>query len=159
MSKAKAIKTSTTFRMDCAVRATIRATPERIWSLLTDAEAFPSWNSTVTRIQGQIAEGQKLAIEVPAAPGRVFKPRVSQMTPGRSMIWSDGMAPMFKGVRTFTLTPGSDGSTEFAMKEEFSGLMLPMIKGSLPDFGPVFERYAEDLTRAAEGDGASRHPS
>jgi hypothetical protein len=36
------------------------------------------------------------------------------------------------------------------MKEEFFGLMLPMIKGALPDFAPVFERYAEDLRRAAE---------
>ena len=55
-----------------------------------------------------------------------------------------------KGVRTFTLTPNADGSTVFSMKEEFSGLMLPMIKGSLPDFAPVFEAYAEDLKRAAE---------
>ena len=60
------------------------------------------------------------------------------------------MAPMFKGVRTFSLSPNADGSTEFAMKEEFSGLMLPLIKGSLPDFAPVFETYAEDLKRAAE---------
>ena len=51
----------------------------------------------------------------------------------------------------FTLTPNADGSTEFAMTEEFSGLMLPMIKGSLPDFAPVFETYAADLKCAAEG--------
>jgi hypothetical protein len=37
------------------------------------------------------------------------------------------------------------------MTEEFSGWMLPMIKGSLPDFGPVFETYAEDLKRESEG--------
>jgi hypothetical protein len=36
------------------------------------------------------------------------------------------------------------------MREEFSGLMLPMIKGSLPDFAPIFEAYAEDLRREAE---------
>jgi hypothetical protein len=36
------------------------------------------------------------------------------------------------------------------MTERFSGLMLPMIKGSLPDFGPIFETYAMDLRRAAE---------
>ena len=54
------------------------------------------------------------------------------------------------GVRTFTLTPNADGTTDFAMREEFLGIMLPMIKGSLPDFGPVFEAYAEDLKRAAE---------
>ena len=57
----------------------------------------------------------------------------------------------FKGVRTFSLLPNADGSTEFSMKEEFSGLMLPLIKGSLPDFAPVFETYAGDLKRAAEG--------
>jgi hypothetical protein len=36
------------------------------------------------------------------------------------------------------------------MTEVFAGLMLPMIKGSLPDFGPIFEQYAADLKKAAE---------
>jgi len=150
-NKAKATKTGSAFRMDCAVRTVIQASPEKIWALLTDAAGFPRWNSTVTSIEGEIAEGQTLKLQVPTARGRVFKPKVSQVEPGRSMIWSDGMAPMFKGVRTFALTPNGDGSTEFSMREEFSGLMLPMIKGSLPDFAPVFEAYAEDLKRAAEG--------
>jgi hypothetical protein len=150
-NKAKATKTGSTFRMDTRICATIHATPDRIWALLTDAPGFPRWNSTVTSIEGEIAEGRTLKLKVPAAGERVFKPKVSQVEPGRSMIWSDGMAPMFKGVRTFTLTPNGDGTTAFSMKEEFSGLMLPMIKGSLPDFGPVFEAYAEDLKRAAEG--------
>jgi hypothetical protein len=37
------------------------------------------------------------------------------------------------------------------MTEVFSGLMLPMIKRSLPDFGPSFTTYAADLKGAAEG--------
>jgi hypothetical protein len=36
------------------------------------------------------------------------------------------------------------------MAERFSGLILPLVKGSLPDFGPVFSRYADDLKREAE---------
>jgi hypothetical protein len=36
------------------------------------------------------------------------------------------------------------------MTEVFSGLMLPMIGGRLPDFGPIFERYAADLKARAE---------
>lgn len=147
----KAEKTSGAFRMSCAIQATIHAKPEKVWALLTDAAGFPRWNSTVTSIEGTIAEGQRLALKVPASPDRVFKPRVSNVEPARSMIWSDGMAPFFRGVRTFVLAPNADGSTEFSMKEEFAGIMLPMIKGSLPDFGPVFETYAEDLKRAAEG--------
>jgi hypothetical protein len=148
--KRQAIKTTGTLRMACAVSTTILASPERVWRLLTDAAAFPRWNSTVTSIEGEIAEGRTLTVRVPSAPSRVFKPKVARLLPGQLMIWSDGMAPMFKGVRTFTLTPNPDGSTEFSMREEFSGLMLPMIKGSLPDFAPIFETYAEDLKRAAE---------
>ena len=66
------------------------------------------------------------------------------------MVWEDGAGGIFKGVRTYTLSPNEDGSTQFAMNEVFSGLMLPMIAGSLPDFGPTFEQYAADLKRAAE---------
>jgi hypothetical protein len=36
------------------------------------------------------------------------------------------------------------------MVEVFKGVMLPMIKGSLPDFKPNFEQYALDLKTAAE---------
>ena len=62
------------------------------------------------------------------------------------MIWSDGMAPMFKGVRTFTLTPKADGSTEFSMREEFSGLMLPMIKR----LAPRLRARVRDLRRGSQ---------
>lgn len=147
---ATAVKKRATFSMECAVRCSIRASADRIWKLLTDAPGFPRWNSTVASIDGVIALGETLKLQVPSAPGRVFKPKVSAFEAGRSMVWSDGMAPMFKGVRTFMLTPGEDGTTVFAMTERFSGLMLPMIKGSLPDFGPIFETYAADLKRAAE---------
>ncbi len=125
MKPIQAQKTSSAFRQHCSVEATIRARPEVIWRLLTDAAGFPSWNSTVTRIEGEIALGQRLALEVPSAPGRVFRPRVAHVEAARSMVWQDGVAPMFRGVRTFKLAPNADGTTRFAMDEEFSGLMLP----------------------------------
>src|SRR5262245_35532912 len=96
-------KSRTTFRMECGVSIAIDAPPERIWSLLTAASEFPKWNSTVESIGGKIALGEKLAIKVPSAPGRTFSPKVSELDPEKRMVWSDGFAPMFKGVRTFTL--------------------------------------------------------
>jgi hypothetical protein len=83
-------KTASTFRMQCSVEISIRAAPEHIWALLTDAVKFPSWNSTVTRVDGTIARGQKLALQVPAAPGRVFKPTVAAFEANRRMVWKDG---------------------------------------------------------------------
>jgi hypothetical protein len=145
-----ATKTVETFRMDCSIRCDIAATPARIWALLTDAVAFPSWNSTVTSLKGEIALGRKLELKVPLDPKRTFKPKVTKLEENRAMEWSDGMLPMFKGVRRFILTPKDNDVTEFEMTEVFSGLMLPMIKASLPNFGPSFEAYAADLKRAAE---------
>jgi hypothetical protein len=142
--------TASTFSLSYSISHDIRAKPETIWALLTDARSFPSWNSTVTSIDGDIALGQRLAIEVPLAPGRTFKPKVTKLTANVEMEWSDGFAPMFRGVRTFKLTPKAGGVTEFSMQETFSGLMLPMIKGSLPNFAPAFESYATDLQRVAE---------
>ena len=60
------------------------------------------------------------------------------------------VSPVFRGVRTFELRPRRDGSTEFVMEERFSGLMLPFVKRSMPDLGPVFERFANDLKHEAE---------
>jgi len=142
-------KTKTTFRMAYAVGANIKAPASRIWALLTNASAFPRWNSTVQNIEGEIAAGQTIKVFVKVAPGRAFKLTVSEFVPDQRMVWSDGNF-IFRGVRTYTLTPKADGSTDFNMAEVFSGVMLPMIAGSLPDFGPEFEKYAADLKREAE---------
>lgn len=145
----KATKTKSAFKMEVCVGISIAARPEKIWALLTDAANFPKWNSTVTSIEGQISEGQKIKVRVPITD-RVFNLKVSGLEAAKKMAWSDGMAPMFKGVRSFSLTAKPDGTTDFQMSEAFSGLMLPMIAGSLPDFVPVFETYAADLKKASE---------
>ena len=139
-----ATKTASRFRLSYAVDALVPASPAQVWARLTDAAAFPGWNSTVTSIEGTIAQGERLAIRVPISD-RVFKPKVVEFETDRRMVWQDGGAPMFRGRRTFTLTPTDDGKTQFSMVEEFTGLMLPMIASSLPDFAPVFDQYAADL--------------
>ncbi|MCB9685746.1 MAG: SRPBCC domain-containing protein [Alphaproteobacteria bacterium] len=141
-------KEESLFRRSCGVRVRVAAPRAAVWALLTDAEGFPRWNSTVTRIGGTIALGQKLAIQVPISE-RTFTPTVTRLDPGQQMTWSDGFWPMFRGVRTFELHE-VEGGTDFAMEEVFTGLMLPMIARTLPDFGPPFEQYAKDLKRAAE---------
>jgi hypothetical protein len=147
---AKATASATTFRRATAITTTIRASPAKVWSVLTNAADFPRWNPTVTKLDGTIGRGERLALEVPTAPGRTFKPRVTAFEPGKRMVWSDGQAPFFAGVRTFTLDALGDGSTRFTMDEEIRGLMLPLAAKSLPDFAPVFEQYAAALKREAE---------
>lgn len=136
------------FRQSVRVEVEIAAPPERIWALLTDAPGMPRWNSTVTNIEGPIELGRKLAIRVPVS-ARVFTPKVTVFDPPKRMVWQDGAAPMFQGARVYEMTKTAADS-RFTMTETFSGLMLPLIAGSLPDFAPVFTQYAADLKRAAE---------
>jgi hypothetical protein len=142
-------QTRRTFSLLCHVEVTIQSPPGRIWALLTDARSFPRWNSTVTAIEGEIRDGQRVRVHAPGTD-RTFTPRISSVVPDVRMTWTGGFAPLFKGVRTFELTPQPGGSTIFVMRERFSGLMLPIVGHSLPDFGPVFERYATDLKHEAE---------
>ena len=145
---ATARKTKATFNQSVAISIDIDAPPSRVWKLLTDAADFARWNSTVVQIDGQIKEGNKIKLKS-AGSDRIFNLKVDGVKENERMTWSDGIAPMFKGVRTFCVSPTAHG-VRFEMEETFSGLMLPLIKGQLPDFGPIFETYAHDLKAEAE---------
>jgi hypothetical protein len=146
-----AVKTRSTFRMQCGVSTEIKAAPEKIWALLTRADDMVRWNSTLTSVEGQVEPGGTVKMQVPEAPGRTFTVKVTRFVPNQEMVWRDGNPVMFLGVRTYSLTPNPERTaTRFEMKEIFSGVMLPMIAGRLPDFGPIFERYAADLKAEAE---------
>jgi hypothetical protein len=149
MNEARFTRTNSAFAMTCRVEVNIRADAETVWSPLTDAKGFPRWNSTVSSIEGQIREGERLRLHVPGT-NRTFTPKVTGVVPARHMRWSDGLPFVFKGVRTFVLKPRDDGSTDFAMEEHFSGLMFALLNRMLPDFRPIFEAYANDLKREAE---------
>jgi len=149
MNRPSIAQTRRAFSLLCRVEVNIESSPSRIWALLTDAENFPRWNSTVTAIDGAIRDGRQIRIHVPGTD-RTFTPRISNVVRDTRMTWTGGFAPLFKGVRTFELVPQPGGSTMFVMQERFAGLMLPIVGRAMPDFGPVFERYAADLKREAE---------
>ena len=130
--------------------ATIDARPEQVWAILIDAPAYPQWDSGVQKVEGRIAPGEKIKVVSEANPGRAFPVKVAQFEPGRRMVWSGGMPlGLFKGMRTFTLTP-EGSATRFDMREEYTGPLLPLIWKSMPDLGPSFEQFARGLKAKAE---------
>jgi len=131
---------------------TINASPERIWKILTNAANFPQWEPGVLRIEGKIAPGEKITVYTKLSPDRAFPVTVSEFIPNQRMVWSSGMPlGLFKGARTFTLTPKGKGAVEVATKEEFSGLLLPLIGRTIPDLTESFQNFAAGLKKAAEG--------
>ena len=137
----------TTFRTSIK----INASPEVIWAILTDARGWTDWNTTVDRVEGTIAPGEKITVHAKVNPGRAFPVKVTEFIPGQRMVWTGGMPlGLFKGVRTYTLTKQSGSSVEFAMREDYSGLMAPMMTRSIPDLQPAFDEFAAALKKRAE---------
>ena len=126
-----------------AVGTHIDAPPAIVWEVLTDAQTYTEWNSTVRSLEGSIGPDQQIALQVHIDPKRTFKLEITEWEANRRLVWEDGNN-VFKGVRTFTLTP-ADGGTDFTMKEAFTGSMMKMIAPKLPDFAPDFEAFAADL--------------
>ena len=103
------------------------------------------------RVEGRIAPGETIKVYVKVNPGRAFPVKVTEFVPGQRMVWSGGMPlGLFKGVRTYTLTPAGNATTQFSMREEYTGPMLPMIWRSMPDLGPSFTQFANGLKQRAE---------
>jgi hypothetical protein len=131
---------------------TIQAAPEAVWRILTDAAGYPSWNSTVTRVDGQIALGEKVTVHAKVAPGRAFPVNVVAFDAPRRMVWRGGMPlGLFKGERVFELRPGAGSGVEFSMREDYSGWLAPLITKSIPDLQPAFDEFAACLKAHVEG--------
>ena len=133
------------------VRTSIRAKPELVWALLTDAQGYVRWNNSVQRVEGVIALGHQVTVYPKTQSGRAFPVRVVEFQPPRRMVWTAGMPfALFKGERTFLLTAGVNGEVEFFVIEEYTGLMASWIVRSIPDLQPAFDEFANDLKHAAE---------
>jgi hypothetical protein len=134
--------------------STISASPEAVWAVLSDGASWPSWDSGVDSVDGRIAINETIKIRSQAAPGRAFPVKVTQFDPPAHLRFSGGMPlGLFRGVRTYEVSQGTNGQVAFRMREEYSGPLLPLIWRSMPDLGPSFERFARGLKDRVESGG------
>ena len=129
----------------------IKAKPGTIWEVLVDGDKYPDWDPGMDRVEGTIAPGESVKFFTKMSPDRAFPAKVTTCEPGQKMVLTGGMPlGLFKSQRTHTLTPNVDGSTTFATQEIFSGLLLPLFGGSIPDLTEVFENFAAGLKTQSE---------
>ncbi len=134
-----------------SVKRTIDASPERIWALLEDTSGYAAWNPAVVSLEGRIATGEKIKLVASVNPKRTFTLTVSELEPGRRMVWSEEMGlGLFRGVRSIELRPLGEAQTEFTMQEIYSGPLAKLITKAIPDLNESFAQFADGLKAAAE---------
>ena len=129
----------------------INATPEVVWAVLTNAASYPEWDPNMKSIEGTIGPGEKLVLHT-TLTSRAFTVTVSELTPSSKMVWKSGMPiGLFKGERTFLITPRGEG-VHFSLKEVFSGLLSPIFGRFIPNLNPSFDKFARGLKARVEED-------
>lgn len=129
----------------------IHAEAQDIWTILMDASRYHEWDPTCERIEGTIEKGKTIKAYSTLSPGKAFPVKVAELNAPQTMVWSAGMPlGLFKGERTFQLTPHPDGGTTIEVKEVFTGLLLGLIGSKLPDLTEPFELFVRGLKQRAE---------
>src|ERR1700690_4291372 len=95
----------------------IEATPERVWSILTDFPAYADWNPFMRRIDGVAKVGGRLKVLV--GTWMAFRPTVLTVNPNRELRWRGRLLVpgIFDGEHYFQMSQLSSGRVKFIQGE------------------------------------------
>ena len=109
----------------------INAPVEKVWAVLTDFNNYPKWNPFIISIDGDIKEGKqfKVILQQPDSKPMTFKPRCLKLEKDKEFRWLGHLfiAGLFDGEHIFELQALNDGKTRFIQKENFKGLLVPLL--------------------------------
>ncbi len=133
----------------------IQASPEKVWAILMNFEAYPSWNPFIKSITGSPTVGRKIKvrIEPPGAKGMTFTPTITECKDQKIFQWLGhlGIPGLFDGAHRFELQEQGDGSTKFIHSEKFKGILVPLFKKMLDENTLMgFKAMNEALKELAE---------
>jgi hypothetical protein len=110
----------------------INATPEKVWSILTNFDNYPNWNPFIKSITGEVKVGNKITarIEPPQAKGMTFKPKILTFETNKEFKWLGHLlfVGLFDGEHKFELIDNRNGTTSFRQSEKFKGILVPLLK-------------------------------
>lgn len=113
----------------------IHASPEKVWSVLSDFNSYPGWNPFIRSLEGEVKTGNRIRVKIvpPGTSGMVFKPRVLSFIPNKEFKWLGHLLfkGLFDGEHHFQLTDNGNGTTTFVHSEVFRGVLVPLFMKQL----------------------------
>jgi hypothetical protein len=133
----------------------IDGSPEAVWAVLTDFEAYPEWNPAM-EIDGDAVEGDRLEVTMDYENMRkmTFNPRVLVSDRPTELRWQGRLfvSGLYDGEHRFELTPLDDGErTRLTQAETFRGVLVGFINRRIgDDVETGFNQVNEALKRRVE---------
>ena len=105
----------------------IDAPADKIWTVLMDHEAYPSWNPFIKNISGNTQVGGKLSVKIQSDGSKPmhFTPVVLVNNGNDEFRWVGKLfiKGLFDGEHFFILEPINKNQTRFIHGENFTGLL------------------------------------
>lgn len=142
--------------LQISTQITINATPEAVWSVLTDFKSYPEWNDFIRSIQGDVQVNKTIKVLI---DGMKFSPKVLRYDTNEHFEWLGNFLfrGIFDGKHSFQLIQNEDATTTFIHSEAFRGVLLPFLTKKLKtEILPKFQRMNEKLKERVENQTASR---
>jgi hypothetical protein len=132
------------------------ATPQQVWAVLADLDAYQDWNPFIQSASGQLAVGSTLTLRMVPANGRAFtmRPRLLAVQPGVLLRWIGRIIVpgIFDGTHQFALED-LGGHTRLTQSETFRGVLVPFTSKTITktesDFRALNQALKQRVERAA----------
>jgi len=110
----------------------IQAPSDAVWATLVDFAAHDEWDPFLV-LEGEPAVGRRLTVKF--RQGTTIQPTVTESAPGRVLEWKGKLLfdALFTGRHRFELVPERGGGTRLVHSEQFSGILVPFLKGTLAE--------------------------
>ncbi|AET65241.1 SRPBCC domain-containing protein [Methanothrix harundinacea] len=147
------------FRVEIRDEVEIRGSPEEVWRILTDFEAYRDWNPFIRPVVGVASEGARLRVQIRPPGGRAmaFRPRVTRVARGRELRWLGRLwlPGILDGEHIFEIEPLGPDRVRLVQREIFSGLLVPLARGRIREETIAgFREMDRALKERAEASGS-----
>lgn len=134
----------------------IAATPDRVWAVLADLDAYPSWNPFVPAVlEGRAEAGSSLLFRIRplgALASATVRARIACVEPNVELAWEGELAgPLLTFRHGFRLVPLQGGRTYVDHHERFEGLLSPAMVAAIPLLRRSYRRWDTALRDRVEG--------
>ena len=109
----------------------IKAPKKKVWDILIDFKGYPQWNPFIKSIRGDLKVRRRLEVLMRLPDSKEFrlKPKVTTLKQYHEFSWLGSllMYGLFDGHHIFEIQENENGTSKFIHKEEFSGILVPLI--------------------------------
>lgn len=101
----------------------IKASPEEVWSVLTNTNEYPEWNPVMELLSGEVKTGEKVIYKFTQAPGKSYEiaANIAVVAPNKTLNQKGGIPLILSFDHKYTLHAEED-QTRLIIHEDYKGI-------------------------------------